>query len=475
MGYQLGIDVGAANTVVAVSDGDWPQILTIAGGPSIPTVLYFPTSGTVMFGRAAARRALADPARSAEAFMRRIGDSSPIMVGGGAYAPEGLLTRFLERVIAAAAEARGAKPDQVVVTHPTSWNSRRRELFTEALDRLDTLDIPVVAAPAAEALGAVLSRRATSRTPGRPADLIAVYDLGAGSCEAAVLSVTDYGADVVGSPTGFAHTGGLDLDTVLLEHVLSAAGQNPATLDRSDQATATALGRLRAEVIAAKETLAADDEASIPVTLPGVFTWVTLRRDELERLVTPAVEDSVRALTRTVRSVPATAEQLSAVLLYGGLTRMPLVGRLVRAGLPGAGRYEQPPAEDLALGAALLAAGMAEQAALAAGGPATALIGPTTSQPPEAGSFPGVSLPPSGPYPGAPSAAGGAYAGPPSYAGGAPMGAAGSGDGEATALVTAAYQGFPAATTGGPRPTGDAPMSAHQTAYAWGAGGAAGA
>jgi len=439
MGYQLGIDIGTANTVVAISDGDWPQVLTVAGGPSIPTVLYFPSTGPLAFGRAAARRALADPTRATEGFVRRVGDSSPIMIGGGAYAPEGLITRFLERVIIAAAEARGSDPDQVVVTYPTSWNTRRRELFTEALERLDVRDIPVSAAPAADALGAVLSRRATSRTPGRPADLVAVYDFGAGTCETAVLSITDYGADSVGTPTGLAHTGGVDLDTLLLAHVLASAGQALDGLDRSDPATATALNRLRGEIVAAKEALAADDEVSVPVTLPGVFTWVTLRRDDLELLVTPAVEDSVRALVRTVRSVPASAQQLSAVLLYGGVARMPLVGRLVREALPGAGRFEHRSADEFAVGAALLAAGLAEQAEPVAGG-ATALIGPASLEPPELSSFPGMSMPPAATTYVAPAAGAAAM--------GAAAAASHSQDTTAPRTMNAYHSAYPTATAG---------------------------
>jgi ABC-type phosphate transport system substrate-binding protein/actin-like ATPase involved in cell morphogenesis len=440
MGYQLGIDIGTANTTVAVAAGDWPQILTVAGGSSIPTVLYFPAGAPVVFGRAAARRALAEPSRAAYGFLRRVGDPAPIMVGGSAYTPEGLVTRFLDRVLATVTESRGEAPDQVVVTFPTSWTSRRRELFTEALERLD-LNVPVRAVPAADALGAVLARRAAARTPGRGADLIAVYDFGAGACEAAVLSVSDYGAEVVGTPAGMA---GVEIDDLLLEHVLAASGVDIARLDRTEPATAAALGRLRAEVVAAKETLAADDEASVPVTLPGAFAWVTLRRDDLERLVTPAVEDSVRVLARTVRSVPTTADGLSSVLLYGGLARMPLVGRLVRAALPGARRFEEPPAEDLAIGAALLAIGLAEQAEPPAGGETALLGGAFASEPPELASFPGVSLPPSG-------SLAGAGATVPIAAASAPD------DAESTALITAAYESFPAtaaATAGATQATG---------------------
>ncbi|MBX6388909.1 MAG: Hsp70 family protein [Frankia sp.] len=393
MGYQLGIDIGSANTIVALSDGDWPQVLTIAGGSTIPTVVYLPARGGVLFGRAANRRALTDPSRAAEGFLRRVGDPTPILVGGSAFTPEGLLTRFVEQVVGAVTAERGEAPNQVVITCPTSWNQRRRELFTEAVE---ALEVPVSVVPAAEAFGAVLSRRANTRTPGVPADLIAVYDFGAGLFDAAVLSFSDYGADLVGSPAGVNHAGGADLDSLLLDHILATAGQQAAGLDRSDPATVAALGRLRAEIVTAKETLAADEEVAVPVTLPGYGGWVTLTRAELELLVTPAVEDTVRALQRVVRSVPASADQLSAVLLYGGVSRMPLVGRLVREALPGARRYELRPAEDLAIGAALLAAGIAEQNEAPLSGD-TALIGQASLVPPEPGSFPGVSVPPSGP------------------------------------------------------------------------------
>ncbi|WP_083419568.1 substrate-binding domain-containing protein, partial [Pseudofrankia sp. BMG5.36] len=159
-----------------------------------------------------------------------------------------------------------------------------------------------------------------------------------------------------------------------------------------------------------------------------------------------------RALVRTVRSVPASAESLSAVLLYGGVARMPLVDRLVRAALPGARRFEHRPAEDLAVGAALLAAGLAEQAEPVAGG-ATALIGPSTMEPPELSSFPGLSMPP----------AGTTYVAP-----GAAAAAAGAGwDPDSTARLTAAYDAYPATT---------ASTASTATATAAGAGaGAAGA
>jgi molecular chaperone DnaK len=388
MGYQLGVDVGSASTIVAISDGGWPQLLPLAGGRSIPSVLYLPPGGGILFGRSAQRRALADPGRSAQNFVRRIGDPGAVLVDGAAYTPEGLLSRLVSRVVAAATEARGAAPDQVVVTHPTFWPERRRELFTDAVRQIDNVDVPVSTCTTADALGILLAQRAARRT----VDIVGHYDFGAGSFDAAILSFSPYGFQVVGTPAGINHAGGADIDELLVARVLATAGRDPGTLDRADQAVATALGRLRTECIQAKEILSEDDEVEVPVALPGLATSVRLTRADVERLVEPTVEDTVRAFLRTLRSVPATAADLSAVLLYGGSARMPVVQRLLRAALPEVARFELRPDEDAALGAALLAAQAAEQAAADGQGPgATVIIGRAAAvvdEPPPISSFP---------------------------------------------------------------------------------------
>jgi ABC-type phosphate transport system substrate-binding protein len=388
VGYQLGIDVGSASIIVAMSDGGWPQLLPLGGGRSIPSVLYLPPGGGILFGRSAQRRALADPGRSAQDFLRRLGDPDAVLVDGAAYTPEGLLSRLVGRVVAAAAEARGAEPDQVVVTHPTFWSERRHELFTDAVRQIDNVDVPVSTCTTADALGILLAQRAATRT----VDIVGLYDFGAGSFDAAILSFSPYGFQVVGTPAGINHAGGADIDDLLVTRVLTAAGRDPGTLDRADQAVATALGRLRTECIQAKEILSEDDEVDVPVALPGLATSVRLTRTDVERLVEPCVEDTVRAFLRTLRSVPATAADLSSVLLYGGSARMPVVQRLLRAALPEVPRLELRPDEDAALGAALLAAQAAEQAAAdGQGAGATVVIGRSAAvvdEPPPISSFP---------------------------------------------------------------------------------------
>ncbi|MCM3926584.1 Hsp70 family protein, partial [Frankia sp. AiPs1] len=148
----------------------------------------------------------------------------------------------------------------------------------------------------------------------------------------------------------------------------AAAGVEAGRLDRADPAVRLALTRLRREAAQAKEVLAEEDEVDLVVELPGVDAAATLTRGELETLVGPIVDDTVETFRRTLRSVPAGPTDLSRILLSGGVAHLPLVTRRLRAAFPEIGRIEHRTDADLAMGAALIAADLADRSARAGGG-----------------------------------------------------------------------------------------------------------
>ena len=133
----------------------------------------------------------------------------------------------------------------------------------------------------------------------------------------------------------------------------------------------------------AKEALSSDTDVSIPVLLPNVSTEIRLTRAELEAMVRPALYDSIEALKRALRSANTTADQLQAVLLVGGSSRMPIVAQLVGAELGRPVAVDAHPKHAVALGAALLASGSPAPAPAspAPSGAATAPVRATASVP----------------------------------------------------------------------------------------------
>src|SRR5437870_1520914 len=88
MPYRLGIDIGTTFTAAAVCrPGATVQSELVPLGTrstSVPSVLFL-DEDTVVVGEAAERRAVTDPERVVRDFKRRMGDSTPMMVGDRPY------------------------------------------------------------------------------------------------------------------------------------------------------------------------------------------------------------------------------------------------------------------------------------------------------------------------------------------------------------------------------------------------------
>ena len=103
----------------------------------------------------------------------------------------------------------------------------------------------------------------------------------------------------------------------------------------------------------AKEALSSDTEVSIPVLTPAGQGSVRLHRSEFEAMIRPRIEETVDALRRAVSSAGLSPDQLSAVLLVGGSSRIPLVAELVSEQLGRPVAVDADPKNAIAKGAAL--------------------------------------------------------------------------------------------------------------------------
>ena len=360
-GYRLGVDLGTTYTAVAVEREGRPEIFTLGSrSSSIPSVVFLRDDGLFLAGDAASRRAVAEPNRVAREFKRRVGDPTPILLAGTAHSPESLMARLLSAVLGAVAEREGAFPDRVTVTHPANWGPYKLDLLGKMADIADPGRIGPLRRlrTASEPEAAALAYASTERV--EPGEVVAVYDLGGGTFDAAVLAKTATGFELLGPPQGIERLGGIDFDEAIFSFVLRAVDADRSlsvleTLDPDDPTTQSAVARLRQECTEAKEALSSDTEVSIPVVLPDLHTQVRLTRAELEAMIRPAIEQTIDALRRAVELTGAQPEELKAVLLVGGSSRIPLVAEMVSSALGRPVALDVDPKNAVALGAALLA------------------------------------------------------------------------------------------------------------------------
>ncbi len=256
-----------------------------------------------------------------------------------------------QHVLRVVTERMGAAPDAVVVTHPATYTNYRLDLLRDAVSRAGIANVAFLPEPHA----AALHYASLGRVPEGAA--IAVYDLGGGTFDAAVLRRTGDSFEMIGEAKGLERLGGIDFDAAVLDHVDSRLGEQLGSVP--DDASARAgLARLRADSRHAKEMLSSDTETTIPVIVPGVVGNVTLTRRELESVLRPRIRESVGVLKAAIASADLQPSELHGVLLVGGSSRIPLVRVVLHAEFDVTITADVDPEMAVAFGAAQHAATM---------------------------------------------------------------------------------------------------------------------
>ncbi|MEO6090474.1 MAG: Hsp70 family protein [Umezawaea sp.] len=301
----------------------------------------------------AERRALTEPDRVARRFTRRIGDTMPLRFGNVAMSAEVVTARFASALL----NSVDGQATRVAVAHPAGWGGHRLQSLRAAFAAQGLPDALFLSAPQAAALAHA------NREQVEIGAAIAVYDLGGGTFDAAVVrrSAADR-FELIGRPEE-VEIGGLDFDEIVFDHVASTLGTAWTALDSTDPDVLRGLVGLRRECTAAKERLSSDTEVLVRVALPGIVTEVRLGRAEFEEMIRPAVDETVAALDRVLSSAGTAPGALAAVLLIGGSAQIPLIIQEVSARLGRPVSVANDPQGMVAVGAALAARGVAAEPA----------------------------------------------------------------------------------------------------------------
>ena len=381
--YWLGIDLGTTYTAAAICwpgvDGLEVQVVPLSNhSHAVPSVLYLPGDGSVVVGEGAQRRSLTDPDRVVREFKSRIGDEIPMLVSGSAYFAHDLAAEFAGWLWNFVSEREGQRPEGVTLTCPASWGPYKTALFERAVQDAGLDHVTLLGEPQAAAISYA------SRERVEVGATLAVYDLGGGTFDAAVVrkdSATSF--TVLGRPEGIDGLGGVNFDEAIFEHACAAAGVPLEQLDPNDPNLVADVARLRRECTEAKEALSVDTDATIAVALGGVRQRVRLTRAEFEEMIRPDLDRTVEAMHRALESAGTAPDQLDAILLVGGSSRIPLISQLIAAEFSRAPAIDADPKVAVAMGAARFGAPADEESAPAGDTLETAVQFPEDQAPPE--------------------------------------------------------------------------------------------
>ena len=318
--------------------------------PTLPSVVFLRDDGGILVGEAAERRGLADPSRVAREFKRRLGDPTPLFLGGTPYGAETLTGELLRAIVQMAAEREGEQPALVVLTHPVGYGPYKLDMLRAAArqagigeDRLRLVSEPVAAAVSY-----------SSRQRIDLGDTFAVYDFGGGTFDAAAVRRTEDGFDVLGLPEGLDRFGGIDIDATIMEFVDDHVGGAISAMNERSSAVMRDVSALRDECRNAKETLSFDTQATIRLPFAELPRSVDISRRDVARLIRPRIVETVEVLRRTVQSAGLQLDQISRILLVGGSSRIPLVAQLIQELTERPVFLDAHPKHAIATGAAII-------------------------------------------------------------------------------------------------------------------------
>jgi molecular chaperone DnaK len=373
MGKIIGIDLGTTNSAMAVMQSGKPEIIANSeGARTTPSVVAVNKNGERLVGQVARRQQVTNPKNTIYEVKRLIGRNfndaevqrdlklmgyELVKSGNGVkvkmadkeYSPEEVSAMILGKLKADAEAFLGDKVTEAVITVPAYFDDSQRQATKDA-GKIAGLEVKrIINEPTAAALAYGLDKA------DKKDEKIAVYDLGGGTFDVSILELGD-GVFEVKSTNGDTHLGGADFDRVLVNYFADVFKKEHGIDITSDNA---AMQRLRDEAEKAKIELSSAQEVNINLPFltadadgPKHFEH-KLSRAKLEDLVGDLVSKTADPCEKALKDAGLKASEIDAVVLVGGMTRMPAVQEKVKAIFGQDPMKGVNPDEVVAIGAAI--------------------------------------------------------------------------------------------------------------------------
>ena len=356
----VGIDLGTTNSLVADMTADGPRIIPNAlGDPLTPSVVGIDLSGNLLVGRAAKELQVVHPERCAALFKRLMGTDEKTHLCGRSFEPEELSSLVL-RSLKEDAEAFLAQPiERAVITVPAYFNDQQRKATITAgriagfrVDRI--LNEPTAAA------------MAYGFHESRDEKLLIIFDLGGGTFDVSLVELFE-GVLEVRASAGESILGGEDFTRTLASRVLETQGY---PFERTELEHPRLVSRMLQQCELAKLRLSSKTSTNVRVpNASGEFDErppeVAVTRAQFEGWTSSILGRIELPVRRVLGDARVNRSAINEIILVGGATRMPALVHRVQDlfGKPPQCRID--PDQVVALGAAIQAGLIAENAAVA--------------------------------------------------------------------------------------------------------------
>jgi molecular chaperone HscC len=337
----VGIDLGTTHSLIGVWTADGARLVPNALGEVLtPSVVGVGVDGSLLVGRAAFERLAAQPARTASTFKRYMGSARETRLGDRAFRPEELSALVLRALVADAEAHTGEKATEAVISVPAYFSDAQRKATRNAGEIAGIRVERLINEPTAAALAYGLqAQNAESK--------FLVFDLGGGTFDVSILE-TFAGVMEVHASAGDNFLGGEDFVDLLVKTALDDlhVAPPPAPADAA---------ALRARIERVKCQLTNQASLAVPLTISGKeYEW-NITEARFESLAAPLLARMRAPVERALRDSRTRPDELLQIVLVGGASRMPMIGRMVARMFGRLPLRHINPDQTVALGACVMA------------------------------------------------------------------------------------------------------------------------
>lgn len=361
--FGLGIDLGTTRSLAAVVRSGKAQVLPAQQNTDtlLPSVVYYPVTGTPLVGSEALAHLADDPKNtiiSAKRFMGRsqadIKFSHPYELSGsenampafvtaqGDVSPVEVSARILAALNERAIEALPADSiEGAVITVPAYFDEAQRQATKDAAQAAGIKVLRLLNEPTAAAVAYGLDKPNQDDTE----SYYLIYDLGGGTFDVSILKLTD-GVFEVLATGGNSALGGDDIDRLLVNWLIKQLSIDPAEVSRHDKSI------LAQQAKAYKQALTDSPQVDVDITINEQTFQGLLTHEDLLAIAQPVSRRTLTVCEQVLRDAQLSVKDLDEVVLVGGSTRMPTIQNTVADFFAKQPLSRLNPDEVVALGAA---------------------------------------------------------------------------------------------------------------------------